>query len=109
MLSYSLIAFVFGMFIKRAGLAMGVFFIYMIIEQFIVALLRNKYKIFGVNYLPEEVTDMLIPQPFAQKMLSTPERFRIWESSLTTYLTLSLVYVLLYCFITNWRFRKNDL
>ncbi|MEJ0083836.1 MAG: hypothetical protein WDM78_23480 [Puia sp.] len=43
-LDYSLIAVLIAMLIKRAGLALGVFFLYMIIEQFVVSLFRNKYK-----------------------------------------------------------------
>jgi ABC-2 type transport system permease protein len=64
MISYSMIAFLCAMLIKRAGLAMGVFFIYMILEQFVVVFFREKYKITAVNYMPEEVTDKLIPFPF---------------------------------------------
>jgi ABC-type transport system involved in multi-copper enzyme maturation permease subunit len=109
-LSYSLIAFVLGMFIKRAGLAMGVFFIYMILEQFAVGLIRNKFKFTqAVSYLPEEVSDMLIPQPYLSKVISSPEKMRAWESQLPTYLALSIVYIILYCLVSNWRFRKNDI
>ena len=40
-----LIAVLFAMLIRRAGLAMGIFFLYMIVEQFVVSLGRNKYKV----------------------------------------------------------------
>lgn len=106
MISYSLIAFLLGMFIKRAGLAMGVFFIYMVLEQFVVGLSRNKFKWNGVSYLPEEVTDMLIPRPYAQKILGTG---KAWESQIPIYLGISLLYILLYCLISGWHFRKTDL
>ena len=109
MLSYSLIAFLIAMFIKRAGLAMGIFFVYMILEQFVVALLKNKYKIKSVEYLPEEVTDMLILQPYGEKLVSSPEKIKAWENHLPVYLAVSVLYILLYCFITNLRFRKADL
>lgn len=109
MISYTMIAFLIGMLIKRAGLAMGVFFIYMIMEQFIVAILRNKYKINGVDFFPEEVTDMLIQQPYGRKLISGPEKVRIWESHLPGYLTVAAVYLLIYCIIVNWRFRKSDI
>jgi ABC-type transport system involved in multi-copper enzyme maturation permease subunit len=105
-ISYSLIAFLLGMFIKRAGLAMGVFFIYMILEQFVVVIGRNKYKLTAFNYMPEEVTDILIPRPYAQKLMGADKG---WHSHLPIYLSISLVYILLYCFITSWRFRKADL
>jgi ABC-2 type transport system permease protein len=109
MISYSLIAFLIGMLVKRAGLAMGVFFIYMIMEQFIVAILRNKYKISWVDYFPQEVTDMRIPQPFGRKLLSSPDKVKIWESHIPAYLVIAAVYVILYCVITNWKYRKSDL
>ena len=109
MISYSLIAFFISMLIKRAGLSMGIFFIYMIIEQFVVGLLRNKYKIGWVDFLPEEVTDMLIPQPYAKKILAGADKLKIWESHIPLYLTVAAVYVLVYCIVTNWKFRKSDL
>ena len=109
MISYTMIAFLIGMLIKRAGLAMGVFFIYMIMEQFVVAILRNKYKIGGVDYMPQEVTDMLIQQPYGRKLLSGPDKLKIWESHLTTYLLVAAVYLVIYCVIVNWRFRKTDI
>jgi hypothetical protein len=109
MISYSLLAFLISMLIKRAGLAMGVFFIYMIIEQFVVALLRNKYKITWVDYFPQEVTDMLIPQPYGKKLLNSTDKIRIWENHIPTYLMVAAVFILIYCLLTNWKFRKSDL
>ncbi|MEJ7735915.1 MAG: ABC transporter permease [Chitinophagaceae bacterium] len=109
MISYSLIAFLISMFIKRAGLAMGIFFIYMIIEQLIVVILRNKYKQQSEDFFPHEVTDMLIPQPYAQKILYNADKVKLWEDKLIIYLTIAALYVFVYCIITNWRFRKSDL
>jgi ABC-type transport system involved in multi-copper enzyme maturation permease subunit len=108
MISYSLIAFLIGMFVKRAGLAMGVFFIYMIGEQFVVAILRNKYKMDWVNFLPEEVTDMLIPQPYTQKLMGG-DKINTWETHIPVYLVVSGIYLVFYMAVTNWRFRKSDL
>lgn len=109
MLSYSMIAFLLSMLIKRAGLAMGAFFIYMIMEQFVVAFLRHKYNITNVNYLPQEVTDMLIPQPYLQKAFRTPEWIKNWENHIPIYLGVAALYLLIYCFFSSWRFRKSDL
>jgi len=107
-LSYSMIAVIFAMTIRRAGLAMGIFFLYMIVEQFVVALGRNKYKVAWVDYLPEEVTDRLIPQPFAPRMMST-NNTSVWEHHVPLYLSLALLYLIIYILFVNWRFRKNDL
>ena len=107
MLSYSLIAFLLSMLIKRAGLSMGIFFIYMIIEQVVVGIGRNKFKKDWVNYLPEEVTDRLIPQPYAGKILNQDKSS--WENHIWIYLLVASAYVLLYLLFTSWRFRKADL
>ena len=108
MISYSLIAFLCGIFIRRAGLAMGIFFIYMILEQFAVVLIREKYKITKANYFPEEVTDKLIPFPFGKRMLAG-DNLKIWESHVPIYLAVAAIYVLIYCILVSWRFRKTDL
>ena len=109
MVSYSIIAFLLAMFIKRAGLAMGIFFVYMVMEQFVVSLFRNKYNKNWVDYLPEEVTDRLIPQPYTQKIMSNADVIKRWENHITIYLLIAALYLLIYCLVTSWRFRKADL
>ncbi len=108
MLDYSLIALLFAMLIRRAGLAMGIFFLYMIVEQFVVGIGRNKYKVKWVDYLPEEVSDRLIPQPFTRRMVSTADT-QLWEKHVPLYLLLTILYIIIYIFIVSWRFRKSDL
>ncbi len=108
MLDYSLIAIIFAMLIRRAGLALGLFFLYMIIEQFIVSLGRNKYKATWVDYLPEEVSDRLIPQPFARKILS-PGGNQLWENHVLLYLSIAVLYIIIFVVFVSWRFRKADL
>lgn len=108
MLDYSLIAVIFALLVRRAGLAMGIFFLYMIIEQFLVGLGRNKYKWTWVDYLPEEVSDRLIPQPFGRRIL-TPGNNDLWEKHVPLYLSISALYIVIYILFVNWRFRKADL
>jgi len=108
MLDYSLVAVLVAMLVKRAGLAMGIFFLYMIIEQFVVSLGRNKYKVNWVDYLPEEVSDRLIPQPFARRILS-PGNNVLWEKHIPLYLSIAVLYIIIYIFLLSWRFRKSDL
>lgn len=106
-LSYSMIAFLISMLIKRAGLSIGIFLIYMLVENIIVGILRNKYKIQGVNYMPEEVTDRLIPFPYAKAILArdTPN----WEHLLPSLLIVAFLYLLVYVLVTGRRFLKSDL
>jgi ABC-2 type transport system permease protein len=108
MLSYSLIAFVLSILIKRAGLAMGLFFIYLIAEQITVGVLRNVQHLTAVDYLPEEVTDRLIPQPYAKGIIQQTN-VADWEHHIPIYLMVAAVYILAYCLLTGRYFLKNDL
>ena len=107
MLAYSLISFLMAIFIKRAGLAMGVFFIYLIIEDIVVAICRNRYHAVWVDYLPEEVTDLLIPQPYAKAIITQQGASR-WESHVPVYLTVAAAYLLIFCVVASRRFSKSD-
>jgi ABC-2 type transport system permease protein len=109
MLSYSLIAFLITILVKRAGLSMGIFFIYMIIEQLVVAILKNAYKQQWVDFLPQEVTDMLIPQPYARKIIITDDKLTAWENSIGNYLAVACIYIIIYCILSNVKFRKSDI
>ena len=78
----------------------------MLIDQFIVGFARGKFKNQGVNYLPEEVTDRLIPVPYAKALLA---RDASWEHLIPSLLIVATLYICVYCFITAWRFLKSDL
>jgi ABC-type transport system involved in multi-copper enzyme maturation permease subunit len=108
-LSYSMIAFLLSMLIRRAGLAIGAFLIYKLGEKIVVGILLNKYKIDSVDYLPEEVTNVLIPQPYGHKILHSSEAVAQWEHHLPIYLVVAAVYLLIYCVITGRRFTTSDL
>jgi hypothetical protein len=61
-----------------------------------------------VDYLPEEVSDRLIPQPFARRILA-PGNTVLWEKHIPLYLSVAVLYIILYILIISWRFRKSDL
>jgi ABC-2 type transport system permease protein len=107
MLSYSMIAFLLSTLIKRAGLSIGVFLIYMLLENILVGIMRGRYKLQWVNYLPEESTDRLIPFPYAKALLArdTPN----WEHLLPSLLIVAALYLLVYCLVTGRYFLKSDL
>jgi hypothetical protein len=107
MLDYMLIAAIISILIGRAGLSMGIFFLYMFVEQFTVGLERNKFKKDWVDYLPEEVSDRLIPNSFARSMMS-PGNNNLWEKHVPLYLSIAL-YILLYIIFIYRRFHKTDL
>jgi len=108
MLDYSLIAVLIAMLVRRAGLSMGIFFLYLIVEQFVVTIGRNKYKKDWVDYLPEEVSDRLIPNTFARRMMSAANN-NLWEKHVPLYLSLAILYILILFLFISWRFRKTDL
>jgi ABC-2 type transport system permease protein len=103
-LSYSMIAFVIAVLIKRSGLAIGIFLIYMIVEQAVMGILTNIYHIQAAQYLPEETTDRLIPLPFIQ--IGDPAQ---WEHRLPGYLIAAAIYLIIYCVVTSRYFLKSDL
>lgn len=108
-LSYSTIAFLMALLIKRAGLAIAAFLGYMLAEQIVVGVISNIYKSTAANYLPEEVSDSLIPQPYGRKMLQTADQVAQWEHHIPVYLVVALVYLVLYCVISQRRFTTSDL
>ena len=109
LLSYSTIAFLLALFIRRSGLAIGAFLMYMLAENIIVGLGRHKFNIDGVDYLPEEVTDRLIPQPYLHRVFQSSADTARWEHHLPVYLVVALIYLVLYYLTTDWRITKSDL
>jgi len=109
LISYSTIAFLMALLIRRAGLSIAAFLIYMLAENIVVGIFRNLYKLNGVDYLPEEVTDRLIPQPYLRKVLQTPADVTRWEHHLPVYLGVAALYLIIYCVIAGKRFTTSDL
>ncbi len=107
MLSYSMIAFLLALLIKRSGLAIAAFLFYMLVEEIIVDWLHHYTR--GVEYLPEEVTDRLIPWPYLRKMILASDEIARWERHIPIFLVVSLVYLIVYWVVADWRFTKSDL
>jgi ABC-2 type transport system permease protein len=104
LLSYSMIAFVLSVLIKRAGLAIGVFLIYILIEKVLVAIVLNVFKVDLVEFLPKESASQLLPFPYAP--IGDPV---VWEHRLPWYLAMAGFYLVLYCVVTSRYFLKSDL
>lgn len=105
MLSYSTIAFLLGLLIRRAGLAIAAFLGYLLAEQIVVWSVKSGF----VDYLPEQTTDSLIPQPYLRKLLEKPEQVAAWEHHIAIYLVVALIYLLIYCVVCSRRFTTSDL
>jgi ABC-2 type transport system permease protein len=107
MISFSMIAFLLAMLIRRAGLSIGAFLIYLILEKVAVAIGLNVYKSRSVDYLPEQVTNRLIPVPYAKAIFA--QQSETWEHHIPIYLLVALLYLIAYCLVTGRRFLKSDL
>jgi ABC-2 type transport system permease protein len=103
-ISYSMIAFVIAVLIKRSGLAIGLFLIYMIVEQVAMSILTQLLHFTPAQYLPEETTDRLIPFPGIHLMSETE-----WEHRIPGFLIVAAIYLIIYCVGTTRYFLKSDL
>jgi ABC-2 type transport system permease protein len=104
-LSYSMVGLLFAVLFRRGGLAIGVFILYLLVLENLIALLLNRYMNFSGRYLPLESADNLIPFPVLQNMqkqLFTPPNY-------TALLVVSLVYLVLYFMFITKKFEADDL
>ncbi|MDQ6609317.1 MAG: ABC transporter permease [Bacteroidota bacterium] len=104
-LSYSMLALLFGLLFRRSGIAIGVFFLYMlIIDELIAGVLKRYIGQIGY-YMPLESNDVLIPLPFGKQIIS-----RYFTRPDTMYLLIAVALYLLAYFIFNRRkFATTDL
>ena len=109
-LSYSMVALLISVLIKRSGLSIGLFFLYsFIIENFVGAALNHMGgSMSSVNglgdYLPLNTADNLIPFPFFRNIVSLGT-----QPSLYLLLVISTVYLFLYYFFSVKKFTTQDL
>lgn len=104
-LSYSLAALLFSLLFKRGGLAIGVFFLYSLVLENLLAGLLNRYANNIGRYLPLESNDNLIPLPVFEKLQQ-----ELVEPHNYTYLLIAAgIYLLLYYIFINRKFATDDL
>jgi hypothetical protein len=104
-LSYLGVALIISLLAKRSGISIGIFFLYILIFDELIAFLLKRYVGQIGYYMPLESNDVLISFPFmrnAQEQLVTrPE---------TTYLLVaSVIYLVGYSFFARRRFKTADL
>jgi ABC-2 type transport system permease protein len=104
-LSYSAVALLFSLFFKRAAIAVGVFFLYAVVLENMLAGLLNRYADNIGRFLPLEITDNLIPFPFLRNIV---QQFTT-RTDPVLLLSLSVLYLLLYAYIGVRKFRTEDL
>lgn len=104
-LSYCGAAIVFALLFRRSGISIGVFFLYSVVLENMLAGLLNHYANNTGYYLPLESSDSLIPFPFFRNITS-----QILHKPDVTYLLLAvIVYLLFYFFFSKRKFETADL
>lgn len=103
--SYTLFALMLTMFIRRSGLALGLYFLYaLILENLIVGAVNYKGAPIG-HFFPLESTDKLIPFPFAKDkvalLLKVPPTYAL--------LIASGIYLFIYYRVSTKRYSTVDL
>ena len=104
-LSYSMVALLFSILFKRGALAIGVFFLYSLVLENLMAKPLSHYFNGAGRYFPLESTDTLIPLPVfenVQRQLSQPPNY-------TVLLIVALFYLGIYTFLAIRKFESDDL
>ena len=104
-LSYGLFALLFAILFRRGGLAIGVFFLYAVVLENLIAGLLNKYAGNIGRYLPLESSDNLIPLPVfkqVQNQLIAPQNFTALLIAVATYLVVYVGFI-------HRKFLRDDL
>lgn len=104
-LSYSMVALLFAILFKRGGLAIGVFFLYVIVLENLLGGLLNRYANYSGRYLPLESTDNLIPLPVFENV----QKQLVQAPNFTALLIVALVYIVLYFIFATKKFEADDL
>jgi ABC-2 type transport system permease protein len=103
-LTYMTFALMIGILLKRAGLAIGLFFIYAyIIDNMLFAWLIKDTK--GIRFLPLDAADSLVNNQMMQRV----PFFEIDNTLRVSLLIACIGYIIVYSFISFYRFGKKDL
>ncbi|TDH23355.1 hypothetical protein EXU57_17950 [Segetibacter sp. 3557_3] len=104
-LSYSAAALLFSLLFKRSGISIGVYFLYTLILENMLAGFLNRYFDNVGRYLPLESTDNLIRIPVFKMIIN---QFTASYNT-TLLLTMALIYLALYIFLSMRKFETDDL
>jgi len=104
-LSYCAVALLFSLLFKRSGIAIGVYFLYtLILENMLAGFLNHYFDNVG-RYLPLETTDNLIRVPVFKVIVN---QFTA-SYNITALLVMAAVYLALYFAISVRKFQNDDL
>ena len=100
-----MVALIFSILFKREALAIGVFFLYSLVLENLIAKPLSHYFNDAGRFFPLESTDTLIPLPVfenVQRQLSDPPNYSL-------FLVVAIVYLAIYTFIAVKKIESDDL
>jgi ABC-type transport system involved in multi-copper enzyme maturation permease subunit len=106
-LGYFSFAFLFALLIKRSALAIVLFIVYFPVETIVGNIISSKLY----QFFPLKVYADLTPTPFFQQLLKMSEKETgnaVWVMNMNEKVLLSLFYILVCFFITNFYLKKKD-
>lgn len=103
--SYCAAALLFSLLFKRSGITIGVYFLYTLILENMLAGFLNRYANNLGRYLPLETTDNLIRVPVFKVIINQLTR----SYNTTALLAMAVVYLGLYYFLSFRKFESDDL
>ena len=104
-LSYCMVAILFSILFKRGALAIGVFFLYSLVLENLIAKPLSHYYNGAGRFFPLESTDTLIPLPVFENM----QRQVSAAPNYTVILIIAIIYLALYTLGATTKFDKDDL
>lgn len=104
-LSYLGVALIISLLARRSGISIGIFFLYMLIFDELIAALLKKYVGQIGYYMPLETNDVMISFPF---MRNAQNQF-VTRPEITYLVIASVIYLVLYVFFARRRFKRADL
>ena len=104
-LSYCSVALVFALLLKRSGLAIGVYFLYIVVLENLLGGLMSYGNSTAGRYLPLNSTDYLIPFPFLRRVTET----FLDAPNYSILLPLAFAYLALYFIFSVRKFERDDL
>jgi ABC-2 type transport system permease protein len=104
--SYCSLALMLAVLVKRTGLALGIFLLYAVVLETIIAGLANRFiPSRPGNYFLLNASDSLIPFPFIKNVT----KGLLDKPNLALLLVFTGVYLFIYLFISIRRFQRSDL
>ena len=104
---YILFALLLSFLFRRAALAVGVYFIYGILLDFLLATWISKGLDSNIGFylMPLQVADQLTPNIVAEKLVATQ-----WGAVKTSIaLIISIAWIIFYCWFPIRKFQREDL